>query len=227
METKKKIQFDLESKRGLFFRIGLITALGITFLAFEWKSYDSKSNFNLPSLGLKIEEEDMIPITRREDEIKLMPVSQVQVVDFNVVANESNVESAFTNFTSEADVSYNILKVETFVENETVEVPIFRIVQKMPTYPGDDVALFGFIYSQIKYPDTPKTEGIQGVVYVNYVIDEMGNTTDVSIEKGVDPYLDAEAMRVIKLINGYKPGEQMGRKVKVKFTIPIRFELRN
>ena len=103
----------------------------------------------------------------------------------------------------------------------------FTIVEDMPTYPGGDEAFFQFIASNTKYPPEAKKRGVTGVVYVSYIVNTQGNVQDVRVVRGVDPLLDAEAVRVVKKLKGFSPGMQRGKPVNVQFTLPVRFYLQS
>lgn len=113
----------------------------------------------------------------------------------------------------------------TAQEEEKKQGDVFSIVDEMPVYPGGDNALRQFIAQNVKYPDEAKKNKIQGKVYVSFIVDENGEVTDAKIERGVDPDLDKEALRVIKLQKKWTPGKEKGKTVKVKFTVPIEFKL--
>jgi len=102
---------------------------------------------------------------------------------------------------------------------------IFTVVEKMPQFAGGDQALFKYLGTNIRYPVEAQKAGIQGRVICQYVVDENGAITDVSVVRGVDPSLDQEAVRVIKAMPNWVPGEQRGKKVSVKYTLPINFKL--
>ena len=102
---------------------------------------------------------------------------------------------------------------------------IFTVVEKMPQFPGGDQALFKYLGTNIRYPVEAQKAGVQGRVICQYVVDENGTITDVSVVRGVDPSLDQEAVRVIKAMPNWTPGEQRGKKVSVKYTLPINFKL--
>jgi TonB family protein len=82
-----------------------------------------------------------------------------------------------------------------------------------------------YIQKNVKYPPIAKEYNITGKVYVSFIVDKSGSVTDVKIVRGVDKHLDAEALRVVKLLPKYKPGKQRGEFVRVMFTIPINFKL--
>lgn len=96
---------------------------------------------------------------------------------------------------------------------------------KMPEYPGGFEALLQFLKDNLYFPPSAKEANIQGTVYVQFIVEIDGSLTHVEIKKGVDPDLDAEAVRVVKLMPKWIPGEQAGKKVRVKFTLPIKFRL--
>lgn len=102
---------------------------------------------------------------------------------------------------------------------------IFTVVEKMPEFPGGDKALVNFLLNSVRYPVEAQKSGIQGRVICQYVVDENGAISDVSVVRGVDPSLDQEAVRVIKSMPNWIPGEQRGKKVSVKYTLPLNFKL--
>ncbi|MBK6284938.1 MAG: energy transducer TonB [Draconibacterium sp.] len=95
----------------------------------------------------------------------------------------------------------------------------------MPEFPGGEMALRTHIANAVKYPVTAQEKGIQGKVYVTFVVDKDGFVKNTSIARGVDPSLDSEALRVIKNLPNWKPGMQKGVPVNVSYTVPINFKL--
>lgn len=102
---------------------------------------------------------------------------------------------------------------------------VFTVVERMPRFPGGDRALLQHINSMIKYPVIAQENGIQGRVIVSMVVGADGNVTDTQIVRGIDPSLDKEAIRVVSSLPRWEPGEQRGKKVPVKYTVPIQFRL--
>lgn len=102
---------------------------------------------------------------------------------------------------------------------------VYTEVEQMPEYPGGVNALMSDIASAVKYPDEAKTKGIQGKVFVSFVVDEQGKVTNAKIERGVEPSLDAESLRVVNNLKNWKPGKEKGKTVKVAFTLPINYAL--
>jgi protein TonB len=102
---------------------------------------------------------------------------------------------------------------------------VYQEVEEMPVYPGGDEAFRNDLAANIKYPDEAKKAGIQGKVYVSFVVDEHGKVTDAKIARGVDPSLDKESLRVINELKTWKPGKEKGKAVKVAYTVPINYAL--
>lgn len=100
-------------------------------------------------------------------------------------------------------------------------------VEEMPEFPGGVEALAAFIKKEVKYPKKAKRAGIEGQVVVGFIVDKDGSVTDVVVAKGVDPLLDEEAMRAVRLMPKWKPGLQNGKPVKTKFNLPVRFKLQD
>ncbi|KAF0237128.1 MAG: periplasmic protein [Prolixibacteraceae bacterium] len=102
---------------------------------------------------------------------------------------------------------------------------VYTEVEEMPEYQGGINALMSEIASGINYPDEAKKNGIQGKVFVSFVIDEKGKVTNAKIERGVEPSLDKESLRVVNELKTWIPGKEKGKVVKVAYTIPINYAL--
>lgn len=101
----------------------------------------------------------------------------------------------------------------------------FTVVEVMPVFPGGQTALAQYIASHLKYPTVAQENGIQGRVFVSFVVGEDGYVEDVQVIKGVEPMLDKEALRVIQSLPRWTPGNQQGKPVRVKYTVPVTFAL--
>lgn len=98
-------------------------------------------------------------------------------------------------------------------------------VDQMPEYPGGEDALKQFIAEKTNYPEEAQKAGIEGKVYVTFIVDEQGNVADTKIARGVDPALDKEALRVVSELSTWKPGKYEDKAVKVSYTLPVSFKL--
>lgn len=112
-------------------------------------------------------------------------------------------------------------------EEEVAEEPLLGfIIEQLPEFPGGEMAFRKYIADNIKYPKEAVYEGFQGTVYVSFVVDTVGNTTNVKVLRGVHPLLDAEAVRVIKSIpQKWKPAMQGRKKMEFKSAVPVKFVL--
>jgi len=114
---------------------------------------------------------------------------------------------------------------ETVASSEILTRKIYDKVDEMPQFPGGDEALRKFIGQKVTYPKEAQEKGIQGRVYIKFVISSEGNVSNVEVARSVDPLLDQEAIRVVKSIPQWKPGKINGEDVNVQFTVPINFAL--
>ena len=111
-------------------------------------------------------------------------------------------------------------------EEEPEEQTIFEVVEQMPEFPNGGMAgLMQFLSKNIKYPTIAQENGTQGRVTVQFVVNKDGSIVDAKVLRGVDPYLDKEALRVIGTMPKWKPGMQRGKPVRVKYTVPVMFRL--
>nr|WP_321358366.1 energy transducer TonB [uncultured Draconibacterium sp.] len=228
MELKKTPKADLEIKKNTFWLIGLVVALGVSLLAFEWTTKPTKAA-DLGQIETAEVEEEIIPITR-EQEVKPPPpppppqvIEVLQIVDDDVeIEDELQIEDTEADDETIIDVAPVI---ETAAEEEEEEAQVFFIVEDMPEFPGGDLALRKYIANAIKYPVIAQENGIQGKVYVTFVVSKTGKVTDAKIARGVDPSLDKEALRVVNALPAWKPGKQRGKPVNVSYTVPINFVL--
>lgn len=227
MELKKTPKADLENKRNIFIQIGLVVSLGIVLTAFSINS-TVKSASSLGDLEAQEIEDEVVPITRQEEIKPPPPPPPPKVVEvITIVEDDVEIEEEFEFESTEADDA-TIIDAVPVIEDDSDDDgsnEVFAIVEEMPQFPGGDMALLKYIRDHMDYPTIAVENGIQGKVYVYFVIDENGNVTNASIARGVDPSLDKEALRVINSLPKWKPGKQRGKPVKVSYNVPINFQL--
>jgi periplasmic protein TonB len=121
---------------------------------------------------------------------------------------------------------------EVVFDEPVVEAPagddedkVFLAVEQAAEFPGGVAAMMKFLQKNIKYPASAKRMGIEGRVFVKFIVDKEGGISNMEIVKGINADLDKEAMRVIKLMPPWKPGKQNGRAVKSQFVLPVYFKL--
>jgi periplasmic protein TonB len=226
MEEKKSPKADLENKKFIFTQIGLVIGLALMLVAFEWKSYE-KTVVEVTSRQADNTAEEIIPIT--EQKVKPPPPPPAkQVVKINIVDDNITVDDNI-DIDVEADqnteVQEYVAPVKSDEEESAEEAQIFMVVESMPEYPGGEAALYTFLAENIKYPQMAKESGIQGRVFVTFVVERDGSVTDVRVLRGIGGGCDEEAIRVVKSMPRWTPGKQRGKSVRVQYNLPVKFTL--
>ena len=227
MEIKKSPKADLENKKMMAVLIGLVMALGMVYIAFEWSQQEITVYEEALQGPVEIDEE-MVEVTFREETPPPPPPPQPETVLSDIIdIQENDVEVETTDFNSEdeADARVEIQAPIAPPEEEEEEQVIHIRVEKMPEVPGGQEALNRFLVRNIKYPLLAQENGIQGRVICQFVVNSDGSIVDIAVVRGVEESLDKEAMRVIKSMPKWTPGRQGGKNVRVKYTLPIRFKL--
>jgi periplasmic protein TonB len=223
MEAKKTPKADLESKKRIFLQIGLAVALIGVLVAFEWRTYE-RPQHDLGVLDLEIIEEEDIPITRPETPPPPPPPEPSQ--ELIIVDDDVEIEEDFT-IDVEATVFTRVQEyTPIFVQEEEIEEDaIFIVVEDQPSFPGGEEARLKFLRDNIRYPQMAREAGIQGTVFVTFVVERDGSVTDVRVVRGIGGGADEEAVRVVRNMPRWNPGRQRGQPVRVQFNMPIRFQL--
>ena len=216
MDAKKNPEVNLERKKGLFLQIGLVISLLLVLGAFEYRSYEKeKENIKMNWEG---EDQEEIPPTKQE--VKPPPPPPPPVIA--IVEDEVEIEEDKKVEMEDTDSDEDEFVPE--VEEEDDE-DFFMVVENMPEFPGGNLGLMQYIIKNVRYPPIAKEYNITGKVYVRFIVEKSGSVTNVTVARGVDKNLDAEAVRVVKSLPKYKPGKKRGEPVRVMFTIPINFTL--
>ena len=229
MEVKKSPKADLENKRSTWLLVGYVIVLAFMFIAFEWTKRDVKIDTSPAVADLVFEEEIEIPITEQPEQVTPPPPPEApaMVESLNIVDDDMDIESTEIASTEETGQAVEIAYVPPTVEEEEVEEQeIFEVVEQMPEFPNGGMAgLMQYLSKNIKYPTIAQENGTQGRVTVQFVVNADGSIVDAKVIRGVDPYLDKEALRVINSMPKWKPGMQRGKAVRVKYTVPVMFRL--
>ena len=227
MEVKKSPKADLEKKKTTGLLIGYVLALAVMFIAFEWSERDKVINTDT-GLTQVVFEEEMIPITEQEEQKAPPPPPEVPKAEeiIEIAENDADVEETTIQASDETDKAVEVKYVPVEVEEEEVEEQqIFQVVEEMPEFPGGMSECMKFLGKNIKYPTISQENGVQGRVIVQFVVNTDGSIVDPVVVRGVDPYLDKEALRVIKMMPKWSPGKQRNKPVRVKYTVPVMFRL--
>ncbi len=163
----------------------------------------------------------------KEEERKLQsappPPKEVEYFELQIVDDEAEEIEITDDEDLEKDFKEYEKEDDTDQEDEEL---VFIIVEDMPEFQGGDQNNFRmYIQQNLHYPDSASAKGISGRVFVQFVVNSKGNVVNAKIVRGVDPYLDAEALRVVNSSPRWEPGKQRGKPVSVQFTFPIAFVL--
>ena len=227
MEVKKSPKADLENKKTTNLLVGAIIILAVLFVGFEWSERDKKVTTDT-GIETVIFEEEIIPITEQEQPKQAPPPPEAPKVEevLEIMDNDSDVEESTIQASDDTQAAVEVKYTPVEVEEEEVEEQqIFQVVEEMPEFPGGMSECMKFLSKNIKYPTISQENGVQGRVIVQFVVNRDGSIVDPVVVRGVDPYLDKEALRVIQMMPKWKPGKQRGKAVRVKYTVPVMFRL--
>ena len=231
MQKKKNPKADLRKYSGLFLAAGLCLILFISWQAIEFKSYERQ--YDLESLNVEDDDDEEIPIT---EQIKTPPPPPPPPAPeiIEVVEDEEEIEETIIEST-ETDQEEVVEEVEVLEEEIDVDVP-FAIIEDVPLFPGCERVpksdrrkcfqeqIQKHISKNFRYPEIAQEMGIQGRVFVQFMIGKDGNISGIRT-RGPDKNLEKEANRIISKLPRMTPGKQRGRPVRVPFSIPITFRL--
>ena len=228
MEVKKSPKADLEGGIGMSILMGMIVGLAVLFVGFEWGTKDVQVVSADEGVADIIAEEE-IEITRPENTPPPpppppAPAEVLTVVEDDVELEQQDIVSSEDDATAAQTETFVAPVVEEEEEEESAQ-QIFTVVEKQPEFPGGTAELFKYLSKAIKYPVIAQENGIQGRVVCSFVVNRDGSIVDIQVMRGVDPSLDKEAIRVISEMPKWKPGEQRGKPVRVRFILPVQFRL--
>lgn len=226
MLEKKTPKGDIDNKRTSFILIGLIIVLSLVYAGFELFASQDKEELIIEDIEEIIIVEDDVLATDQTPPPPPPPVEQQQQVILNLVDDNIKVNTEF-DFSQDFDENF---AVEEYVPIDIVEevvddTPPLRFVEKMPEFIGGMEALYAFLRENLVYPEVARNSGIQGTVLIEFVVERDGSISNVKTVVPLFPECDTEAIRVIKKLPKWKPGEQMGKPVRVFFNLPVRFTL--
>lgn len=229
MEVKKSPKADLTKSSAMFLEIGIIAALAIVLLAFEWRSGNVKKA-ELSANDIIAAEEEIIPITEEENVVRpKMPTIPILSDAIDIVDDDIKVDEEMFSFEDSEDlgVDMNDYGYEVGEESAGDEAIPFALVEQKPKFQGGDANAFSkWVNQHLAYPDIAKENGIQGRVTLQFTVGTDGSVSGVKVLRGVDPSLDKEAVRVVSSSPKWTPGKQRDRPVKVTYTFPVIFQLK-
>ncbi|MFZ5973327.1 MAG: energy transducer TonB [Bacteroidota bacterium] len=223
MEAKKTDKADLTKKSSFFFSIGLLLTMALVVTAFEWKQYDESLVDLVGKSNDVFEEVIEVPPTDQPPP----PPPQIQTPQIVEVPDEEEIEEEIQiNLDVEVTEDTKVEEVIVQVEEPKEEVDeIFTIVEESAAPKGGMAAFYKYVSDKIKYPAQARRMGIEGRVFVEFVINKDGSISDVRAVKGIGAGCDEEAVRIVQAAPAWTPGKQRGKPVKQRMVLPITFKL--
>lgn len=157
-----------------------------------------------------------IPIITTDDVVEMTTVEDIQASNPGEITNQG-IEGF-------SDLPDN--NGDEMIIGDTKTEEIFTVVEQMPEFPGGESAMYDFLDKNMQYPNIAKEQSIQGKVWIGFIVDKLGNVTNVEVLRGIGGGCDEEAIRVINMMPRWNPGKQSGKVVQVKFRFPINFSLK-
>ncbi len=164
------------------------------------------------------------PVIKKDEEVKEDNQLDLEKVE------KTNITIGAFDVQGNDEVGGEVLKAKEEIAQpeppkHEEENKVFDVVEQMPSFPGGMPALMKWLSDNMKYPPIAAENGVQGRVIVQFVVEKDGSVTDVHVARSVDPSLDKEAVRVVKVMPKWIPGKQNGSAVRVKYTVPVLFKL--
>lgn len=245
MDIKKSYKADLDNHRASGFLIGLVVVLSLFLGALEFTTQSGQSEADDNILDDISQDIEMTPVIHREDMIAATSpapansksdklnvvdrkvendVENKQLLDDNSLKNLLGVGLGGVSDITNAPISnapISLVNTDTADDN-----PLnFQIVEQLPEFPGGMSKFVQWLTKNLKYPVTAQRAKKQGTVLVSFIINKDGTTTAYKVVKSASPELDAEALRVLRMMPKWTPGKDKGKTCRTYFCIPIVFKL--
>ncbi|NJW52469.1 energy transducer TonB [Salinimicrobium oceani] len=243
MQIKKNPKADLGKNSMIFFQIGLIIMLGLTYFSLEWKFYDN-GDLDTEEVQISAFEQEDVPITQLNTPPPPPPPPPppmpevIEVVEDKLEVEETKIRSTESNQDQKIEI-VEVAEIQYEEEEEEIDKIPFMIVQQIPLFPGCEKiqqkeeqkkCMSGKIDAHVKrHFNTRISEelGLTGMnrIYVVFKINERGDVADIRA-RGPNKRLEEEATRVVRLLPKMIPGRQRDKPVSVEYSLPIMYEIR-
>ncbi len=246
MEIKKLPSADLEKYRLTAWLTGLVIVLSVVFFALEYSSSDQSSDEMNDQIDDMAQDFESIPALEQKDMVAAAPTAASSAVTekINTVKQDNMIDKLNetklnddANITGEGVSSSGLDNSDAKDKNDDTQalspLPVkdpnnplnFRVVEELPDFPGGMVEFMKWLRNNLKYPVMAKQQKIEGKVVVSFIVNKDGTTANAKIVTSVDPLLDREALRVVRMLPKWKPGTQKGKPCQTMICIPIVFKL--
>ena len=235
MEETKSLTDELRNQRGTSLLLGYVLVLSLMFCAFEYTTREIKIEEFEPIYESNFED-DMIPITIQKEVVAPPPAAAPKVVEvLNIVDDETELEEEEVQTTEEVNQAITsvvgdgaptaVVAAPVAVREDSDDDRVWEVVEENASFPGGDEACYKWLSEHIKYPAIAQEQGIQGRVFVQFVVNRDGSIVDVKVLRSPDPSLSKEAERVVKEMPRWKPARQGNKTVRSRFNLPVMFRL--
>lgn len=232
---KTNIDSPQDSKRLRGFLLGLVLGLALLLAGLEYTSYPARYDDDEDALSDMDQDLEMMSPVHQSDMISAVQGAASKAVTANVKAVDKASEmlnkvgsttSTLVIGNGEGETkTANVTEALPQVPAEAEDTTVLRTVEKLPEYPGGIVEFMKWLSHSLHYPPQARARKIQGKVVVSFIVNKNGTISSPKIEKHADPMLDAEALRVIKLMPRWKPGIMNEKPCRTMIAIPINFVL--
>lgn len=232
MEVKKSTRSDLDRRSRQNFLLSIVVVLAALFVALEYDYTASDSGLDEDALDNLINELDLDKLKEEEDRIPLItdPVAlePKTIEQLNVVeeeAEELNDEELMPDGADIEEKTTDEDEVRPDINKEELDADDRKVLEQLPEFPGGAVALMKWLTKNLSYPETARRRKLQGKVVTQFIVNADGSLSDLKVVEPVDPALDREALRVLRMMPAWKAGQQDGKPCRTMVCIPIVFKL--
>lgn len=227
MKTKKSFKADLENRRTTFALIGLVLALGFTYICFEWGKSNATVNNDIidPFDREDIQDIDIPKTWQEEPKQQTAPIAKAITFKIPKPVDDDVPTDPNIDIPSDDTPDLPLAPIDTTDDLDTPD-PIIDFVQKAASFPGGEAELMKFLGKELQYPQIAVENRIQGRVYIQFVVNKDGTIQDITLAKSVDKSIDQEALRVVKKMPKWIPAQQNNATCRSRYILPILFRLK-
>ena len=232
MEVKKSSRADLDRHSRQNFMLSIVVVLATLFVVLEYDYIGSDDGLDADALDDIINELDLDKLKEEEERIPLItkPVALVPktIEQLNVVDEEPeelNDDELMPDGADIEDKTTDEDEVRPEINKEELDATDREVVEQLPEFPGGAVALMKWLTQNLRYPDAARRRKLQGRVVTQFIVNADGSLSDLKVVEPVDPQLDREALRVLRMMPAWKAGNQDGKPCRTMVCIPIVFKL--
>lgn len=246
VDLKKSYTADLEHRRVSAFLLGVVCVLSMFFIALEYTTQSAEQDGDNDVIADMSQDIEMMPALQRNDMIAAAPAQHSAAMAERFTPVEKAVSETTTDIQGDNEASSTqqgaaeqgmgaASSTEETAQRTTALSPVaidendnplnFQVVERLPEFPGGIVEFMKWLTKTLRYPTLAQTQKVQGKVIVAFIINKDGTISGQKVVKSVSPELDREALRVLRIMPKWKPGEDHGKPCRTYFCIPIVFKL--